>query len=80
MWAGPESEALDHLIAHLPVGTRLVAPMHDGLLVSCRREEAPRVSDLLRAATTTATLAAGFRAGVKVGAGDTWAEAEANSV
>lgn len=76
MWAGPESEALDHVLANLPCGARLVAPMHDGLLVCCDRQEAARVASALRAAMMEGALAAGFSAGVKVGIGDTWAAAE----
>ncbi len=76
MWSAPEAEAIDHALAHLPLGARLAAPMHDGLLVSCPREDAGRVADELRAAMLAGTSAAGFRARVKVGVGETWAAAE----
>lgn len=74
MWMGPESEALDWVLVNLPVGARLVAPMHDGLLVCCQREDAEQVATELRAAVEAGARAAGFEAGV--GIGETWAEAE----
>lgn len=76
MWSAPEAEAIDHALVHLPLGARLAAPMHDGLLVCCPREDASRVADELRAALVAGTSAAGFRARVKVGVGETWAAAE----
>lgn len=76
MWSAPEAEAIDHTLVHLPLGARLAAPMHDGLLVCCPRENAGRVADELRAAMVAGTSAAGFRARVKVGVGETWAAAE----
>jgi hypothetical protein len=75
-WMGPESEALDHVLASLPIGARLVAPMHDGLLVCCAREDAERVAAELRTVMVTGAQAAGFEARVKVGIGETWADAE----
>lgn len=76
MWSAPEAEAIDHALVHLPLGARLAAPMHDGLLVCCPREDAGRVADELRATMVAGTSAAGFRARVKVGVGETWAAAE----
>ena len=76
MWSAPEAEAIDHALVHLPLGARLAAPMHDGLLVCCPREDASRVAEELRAAMVAGTSAAGFRARVKVGVGETWAAAE----
>lgn len=76
MWSAPEAEAIDHALVHLPLGARLAAPMHDGLLMCCPREDAGRVADELREAMIAGTRAAGFRARVKVGVGETWADAE----
>lgn len=76
MWSAPEAEAIDHALVNLPLGARLAAPMHDGLLVCCPREDASRVVDELRAAMVAGIGAAGFRARVKVGVGETWAAAE----
>lgn len=75
-WTGTESEALGNALAKLPIGARLVAPMHDGLLVCCRREDAERISRDLRLVMTDGARAAGFDPGVKIGVGETWAEAE----
>lgn len=76
MWSAPEAEAIDHALVNLPLGARLAAPMHDGLLVCCPREEAGRVADELHGAMIAGISAAGFRARVKVGVGETWAAAE----
>ena len=76
MWSAPEAEAIDQVLVHLPLGARLAAPMHDGLLVCCPREDATRVADELRAAMVDGTRAAGFRARVMVGVGETWADSE----
>ena len=42
----------------------------------CPREDAGRIADELCAATLAGTDAAGFRACMKVGVGETWADAE----
>lgn len=76
MWTGPESEALGYVLAALPLGARLVAPMHDGLLVCCPRADAERVAAELRAGMLAGARRAGFSAGVKIGVGETWAESE----
>jgi hypothetical protein len=76
LWTGPESEALDGVLCTLPRGSRLAVPMYDGLLLTCAREDADRVAGELRASMRRAARAAGFDAGVKIGVGATWAEAE----
>jgi hypothetical protein len=76
LWTGPESEALDGVLCTLPRGSRLAVPMYDGLLLTCAREDADRVAGELRTSMRRAARAAGFEAGVKVGVGATWAEAE----
>jgi len=76
LWTGPESEALDGVLCALPRGSRLAVPMYDGLLLTCAREDAWRVAGELWATMRRAALEAGFEAGVKVGYGATWAEAE----
>lgn len=76
MWSGPEAEALDYVLANLPIGARLAAPMFDGLLVSCAGEDAERVERELGGAMIAGARAAGFGAGVKCGRGGSWGEAE----
>ncbi len=76
MWSGPEAEALDHVLANLPIGARLAAPMFDGLLVSCAGEDAERVERELAGVMISGARAAGFGPGVKCGIGASWAEAE----
>jgi hypothetical protein len=76
LWTGPESEALDGVLCTLPRGSRLAVPMYDGLLLTCAREDADRVAGELRTSMRRAARAAGFDAGVKIGVGATWAEAE----
>ncbi len=76
LWSSSEAEALDHVLANLPLGARLAAPMFDGLLVSCATVDAERVERELAAAMVAGSRAAGFEARVKVGAGATWGAAE----
>ena len=68
LWSSSEAEALDHVLANLPLGARLAAPMFDGLLVSCATVDAERVERELAAAMVAGSRAAGFEARVKVGA------------
>ncbi len=76
MWSGPEAEALDHVLANLPIGARLAAPMFDGLCVSCAKEDAERVQRELGVVMIAGARMAGFEAGVKTGVGVSWGESE----
>lgn len=76
IWTGAEAEALDYTLLTLPPACALVAPMYDGVLVECAARDAGDVQTDLRAAMVEGARRAGFVTTVKVGAGETWGEAE----
>lgn len=76
IWTGAEAEALDYTLLALPPACALVSPMYDGVLVECDAQNAGAVQAELQAAMVEGARRAGFVTTVKVGAGETWGEAE----